>query len=601
MTMPFEPRYKTLVDICETAVAEHAARPLFGTKRGGAWIWSSYQEFGSQVDRVRGGLQSLGVQRGERVAIISNNRLEWAVVAYACYGLGAALVPMYEAQNPAEWEFIVRDCEAKIVFVATPEVLTKARARLDGLPSAPRYFLFDGAPPSDGRVGGSSASDADPRVAAYSGLLKASPVPAIKPSPDDLASLLYTSGTTGMPKGVMLTHMNLASNISAIREVYKFAPHERSLAFLPWAHAFGQTAELHHMIAAGASMAIAEGNTKILENLVEVQPTVLFSVPRVFNRIYTAVEQQIASKPKPVKALVATAFRIKARERAGKAPALHERAVLALVDRLVASKVRARFGGRLRFTVSGGAALSRDVAEFIDSLGILVFEGYGLTETSPVVSVNLPGACKMGTVGPPLPGVRVKVDSEGELVVYGPNVMKGYFNLPEETKAVFTADGGFRTGDMASIDADGFVTITGRLKEQYKLENGKYVVPTPLEEHLKLSPFVANAMVYGDNRPYNVALVVPNADAIQKWAEEKQVSLPREPKALASDERVRALMKTEIDKQNAAFKGFESIRDFALIHEDFTTENGMLTPKMSLKRRKVIETYGALLDRVYAK
>jgi long-chain acyl-CoA synthetase len=591
MTMPFEPRFKTLVDIFRTAVVEHSSRPLFGTKRGGAWIWSSYQDFGSQVDRLRGGLQSLGVQRGDRVAMISNNRVEWAVVAYACYGLGAALVPMYEAQNPAEWEFIVRDCEARIVFVANPEVLAKARPRLDGLPAAPRYFLFEGAPPSE----------ADARVGAYSKLLTASTVPVIEPSPDDLASLLYTSGTTGMPKGVMLTHMNLASNISAIREVYKFSPDDRSLAFLPWAHAFGQTAELHHMIAAGASMAIAEGNAKILENLAEVRPSVLFSVPRVFNRIYTALEQQIASKPKPVQALVAAAFRIKARERDGKAPALHERAVLALVDRLVASKVRARFGGRLRFTVSGGAALSREVAEFIDSLGILVFEGYGLTETSPVVSVNLPGARKIGTVGPPLPGVRVTIDAEGELVVYGPNVMKGYFNHPEETAAVFTADGGFRTGDMAAIDSNGFITITGRIKEQYKLENGKYVVPTPLEEQLKLSPYVANAMVYGDNRPYNVALVVPNADAIHKWAQEKRVTLPHEPKALASDERVRALVKTEIDKQSAAFKGFESIRDFALIPEDFTTENGMLTPKMSIKRRKVIETYGALLDRVYAK
>jgi long-chain acyl-CoA synthetase len=589
--MPFEPRFKTLIDIFRSAVVEHAGRPLFGTKRAGVWTWSSYGDFGSQVDRLRGGLQSLGIGRGDRVAIVANNRVEWAVAAYACYGLGAAFVPMYEAQNPAEWEFIVRDCEAKAVFVANHAILDKARPRLDGLAPTLHYVLFDGAVPTDG--GG--------RVTPYATLLEASAVPAVDPSPDDLASLLYTSGTTGMPKGVMLTHLNLASNISAIREVYRFVPDDRSLAFLPWAHAFGQTAELHHMIAAGASMAICEGNAKILENLAEVRPTVLFSVPRVFNRIYTSLEQQISSRPKPVRALVAASFRIKARERVGKTPALHERVILALVDRLVASKVRARFGGRLRFTVSGGAALSREVAEFIDSLGILVFEGYGLTETSPVVSVNLPGARKIGSVGPPLPGVRVKVDVEGELVVYGPNVMRGYFKRPEETAAVFTADGGFRTGDMASIDADGFVTITGRLKEQYKLENGKYVVPTPLEEQLKLSPFVANAMVYGDNRPYNVALVVPNADAIQKWAADKHLTLPREPQALISDERVKALVKTEIDKQNAAFKGFESIRDFALIADDFTTDNGMLTPKMSIKRRKVIETYGALLERVYAK
>ncbi len=594
--MPFEPRFKTLIDILRGAAVEHASRPLFGTKRGGAWIWTSYAEFARQADRARGGLAGLGVQRGDRVALISNNRLEWAVVAYACYGLGAALVPMYEAQNPSEWEFIVGDCQAKVIVVATASVLRAARARLDALPSQPRYVLLEGgegAPPAD-------AGAAD-RVTAYEALLASEPKPAIDPSPDDLASLLYTSGTTGTPKGVMLTHMNLASNVSAIRDVYQFAPDDRSLAFLPWAHAFGQTAELHHMMAAGASMAICEGNDKILENLAEVRPTVLFSVPRIFNRIYTAIEQQLEGRPKIVQRLVAAAFEVKARERDGKAPGLRERVLLALVDRLVATKVRARFGGRLRFTVSGGAALSRDVAEFIDSLGILVYEGYGLTETSPVVTVNLPGARRLGTVGPPLPGVRVTVDAEGELIVYGPNVMKGYFNRPDETAAVFTADGGFRTGDMARIDPDGFVTITGRIKEQYKLENGKYVVPTPLEEQLKLSPFVANAMVYGDNRPYNVALVVPNAAAILKWAEEKHLTLPGEPAALAADERVRALVRTEIDKQNASFKGFESIRDFALIPEDFTTANGMLTPKMSIRRRKVVETYGSLLDRVYAK
>jgi long-chain acyl-CoA synthetase len=266
----------------------------------------------------------------------------------------------------------------------------------------------------------------------------------------------------------------------------------------------------------------------------------------------------------------------------------------------VATKVRARFGGRLKCAVSGGAALAPSVAEFIDSLGITVFEGYGLTETSPVVSVNRPGQCKMGTVGPALPGVRVQIDEQGELIVHGPNVMKGYFNHPDETAAVFTQDGGFRTGDMASIDAKGFITITGRIKEQYKLENGKYVVPTPLEDQLKLSPYVANAMVYGDNRPYNVALVVANLPAIRKWAEQQHTTLSDDVAALLEDARVRSLIRGEIDKFNTSFKGFESIRDFALIAEDFTTDNGMLTPKMSLKRRTVIETYGAIIDRIYA-
>jgi long-chain acyl-CoA synthetase len=522
--------------------------------------------------------------------MIANNRVEWAVAAYACFGLGAAFVPMYEAQNPKEWEYIVRDCAAKVLFVANGAILGETRGLLGAAPALTTLAVLDGA----GSLGD------DPRVVPYASLASSGAAAAADPAPDELAGLLYTSGTTGTPKGVMLTHLNLASNVSGFREVYPFVPDDRSLAFLPWAHSFGQTAELHHFIAVGASMAINDGNDKILENLASVRPTVIFAVPRIFNRIYTAVEAQIASRPKAVRELVKAAFRVHARIREGHAPTFTERALLAIVDRLVARKVRARFGGRLKCAVSGGAALSPSVAEFIDSLGILVYEGYGLTETSPVVSVNRPGRRKMGTVGPALPGVRVRVDDQGELIVYGPNVMKGYFNLPEESAAVFTGDGGFRTGDMATIDAEGFLTITGRIKEQYKLENGKYVVPTPLEEQLKLSPYVLNAMVYGDNRPYNVALVAVNVQAVRKWAEEQHVTLPADDAGLLADGRVRTLFRDEIARVSAGFKGFEAVRDFALIAEDFTTDNGMLTPKMSLKRRKIIEAHGPTLTRLYA-
>ncbi|MGD0674746.1 MAG: long-chain fatty acid--CoA ligase [Polyangiaceae bacterium] len=590
--MLWEPRFKTLVDLFRTSVDAFANRPLFGSKKAGSWTWLTYGDFARQVDGLRAGLASIGIERGDRVAIIANNRVEWAVAAYACFGLGAAWVPMYEAQSPKEWEFIVRDCEAKAIVVANEVAFAAARGWLQG--GALRHVIaLDGAA-ADGVDQGSFHR--------YGALVNsAATTPSREPVGDDLAALLYTSGTTGTPKGVMLSHLNIASNVSSIRESYPFGPDDLSLAFLPWAHAFGQTAELHHMIAAGASMAICEGNDKILENLAEIRPTVIFAVPRIFNRIYTAVQQQLAARPKVVRRLVAAAFRIRGRERAGQSIRWHDRVLLDLVDRLVASKVRARFGGRLKCAVSGGAALSHEVGEFIDSLGIVVYEGYGLTETSPVAAVNLPGARKMGSVGRALLGVRVSTLDDGELVVYGPNVMKGYFKRPEETAAVLTPDHGFRTGDLATIDAEGFVFITGRIKEQYKLENGKYVVPTPLEEQLKLSPFVSNAMVFGDNRPYNVALIVPNILAIQKWAEERHLPLPKDPSALIADSRVRELVGGEVEKHNALFKGFESVRDFELLAEDFTTENGMLTPKLSLKRGKVIENYAPLLDRMYEK
>jgi long-chain acyl-CoA synthetase len=363
-------------------------------------------------------------------------------------------------------------------------------------------------------------------------------------------------------------------------------------------------------------MAICEGVDRILDNLAEVQPTLLFSVPRVFNKIYTSVQQQIAARPRPVQMLVQQALKIAGKERDGERLRVRELALLKLVDRLVFSKVRARFGGKLRYAFSGGAALSRDVAEFIDSLGIVVYEGYGLTETSPIVTANSPGSRKIGSVGRPLPGVRVEIDPatgeskptadgkgtrfEGEIVVYGHNVMKGYLKRPEENAAVFTKDGGFRTGDMGYVDPQGFLFITGRIKEQYKLENGKYVVPTPLEEALKLSPYVANVMVYGDNRPYNVALIVADVPAVRRWAETEHLRLPNDEEGLLKDDRVRALFKGEIVKQAAQFKGFESVRDFALIGADFTTDNGMLTPSLKLKRRKVVETYGSLFDQLYA-
>jgi long-chain acyl-CoA synthetase len=601
----------TLVEIFEQSVERYASRDLFGTKiPGGPWVWTTYAEFGDSVDRLRGGLASLGIGPGDCVAIVSNNRIEWAVSAYACYGLGAVFVPMYEAQSALEWEYIVADCEAKALIVANAAALDKARGLLATAGSVRNVVVIDP---------GGLTDPGDGRTTTYAALLDAgATAPSIHPAPGDLATLIYTSGTTGNPKGVMLTHGNIASNVAAIHSVLKLDASDRSLAFLPWAHVFGQTAELHHLLSAGASMALCESREKLLDNLAEIRPTLLFSVPTIFNRMFAAVQSQVASKPQFVRRLVAAALDVAARTRRGLRLRIHERAILGLADRLVFSKVRARFGGRLRYASAGGAALQREVTEFIDTVGIRVFEGYGLTETSPVVSTNYPGTRKIGTVGPPIPGVRVVIDpegghgsatgnessAEGEIVVYGPNVMKGYYKHPAETAAAFTADGGFRTGDMGCIDPEGFLSITGRIKEQYKLENGKYVVPTALEDQLKLIPFVADVMVYGDNRPHNVALIVANVPALQQWAGDgggHAGTSPAEVDRLLADERVRALFRREIDKHGAGFKSFEAIRDFVLIAEPFTTDNGLLTPTLKLKRRKAIDKYKAEIDRLYAR
>ena len=604
--MPFESRYQSLVDVFERTVEAHRGRPLFGTKQGGGWGWITYGEFANLVECLRGGLAALGVARGDRVAIVSNNRVPWAVAAYACYGLGAVFVPLYEAQAPKDWEFVVRDSGAKILAVANEAVLGKAKYLLDAVPSLGHFVLIDGDAGSDARV-----------TTYVAALASARPLPVVHPDPEEPATILYTSGTTSTPKGVILTHGNLASNVSAAQDVFPILPSDRSLSILPWAHAFGQTCELHTFFACGASMALCEGMDKVLDNLAEVSPTLLACVPTIFNRLYTAVQQQLAGRPKAIRALVSRALAAKGRERAGARLGLAEKAIVAVVDRIVFSKVRQRLGGKLRFAISGGAALSREVAEFIDSIGVTVFEGYGLTETSPVASANGPGARKIGSVGRPFPGVTVTIDPsavehpasdrkaggrvEGEIIVAGPNVMKGYFNRPEETAAVLTPTGAFRTGDMGYLDGEGFLVITGRIKEQYKLENGKYVVPSPLEDDLKLSPYIANVMVYGENRPYNVALVMANVPALRQWAERSHVALPQDANAIFADERVRDLVRSEIKAHSTAFKGFERIEAFELVAGEFTVESGMLTPKMGLKRRRVVEQFGAVIERLYAR
>jgi long-chain acyl-CoA synthetase len=588
------PRFENLVELFERSVQAYGSRPLFGVKRAGAWGWTTYEEVGRRVDACRGGLAALGVKRGDRVAIVSNNRIEWAVCAYACYGLGAAPVPMYEAQLPKEWAFICDDAGCTAIVGSTADIYARCRELPASAPTLKHVIGID-LPSED--------------AASFAALLAAgarNPTPAIRPAAKDTACLIYTSGTTGNPKGVILSHGNIASNISAVHEMMPMGASDRSLSFLPWAHSFGQTCELHALLSLGASLALCEDVTKLVEELPEVRPTVLASVPRVFNRIYDGVNAQMAARPGVIRKLFRAGLRAAGKKRSGARLSAPEAAALALADRLIFSKVRARFGGRLKYAFSGGAALAREVAEFIDSLGITVYEGYGLTETSPIATSNRPGAHRIGSVGKPIPGVRIEIDRSqtgdephGEIIVYGPNVMQGYHNRDEENRAVFTPAGGFRTGDLGYLDSDGFLYITGRLKEQYKLENGKYVAPVPLEEQLKLSPYVANAMVFGDNRLFNVAVIVPDMEAVKKWAGLQGATLPAGPAAV-DDPRVVALIRGEVDRYSADWKGFERIERFTLTAEDFTTDNGLLTPTLKLKRRVACQVYAPQIEALYA-
>lgn len=592
--MPYTPRFTNLVTILRTSVAKYPSKPLFGTRRGGTWQWTSYAEFGALVDQCRGGLASLGVGPGDRVAVISNNRLEWIVAAHATFSLGGVYTAMYETQLDKEWAYILRDSGAKVCLVANRAILERVEKCRGECPELQHLVAFDGA--SEGEL-------------SYAELLRRgreTNVPAVTPADQDVACFIYTSGTTGNPKGVKLTHWNLAANVSGILDVAPIREDECSLAFLPWAHVYGGCIELNGAIATGNAVAICDDTSKLVEYLPEVRPTMLFAVPRIWNRIYDGVQKQVAAKPKVIQAIFRNGMSGRSKEKRGEPLTVAERISLPLAKKLVFSKIVARFGGRLRFAFSGAAALSRDVAEFVDNLGIEVYEGYGMTESSGCTTSNRPGASRLGSVGKPIPGVDVKIDhdapgagpGEGEIVIYGTGVMAGYHHLDHATRESLTPDGGLRTGDLGRIDEEGFLYVTGRVKELFKLSNGKYVAPAPLEEQLQLSPFISQCVVYGDDQPHNVALIVPDMDSLLGWAREHGV--PTSVPELLADPRTRALYSTELEKHGKEFKGYERVKAFFFEPEPFTTDNGMLTPTLKLKRRNVVARYKDRLLALYA-
>lgn len=601
MTEPSQ--YTDLVDVLQKSVASFSERQLFGTKIDGRWNWITYGEFGHRVDAFRGGLADLGIGRGDTVAVVSANRVEWAIAAYATYGLGARFCPMYEHQQEKEWRYILKDSGARVVLASTYAIHEALGSLQDDLETL--EFCFCMALPAEDEA---SFLSLEKRGAEK-------PTPVVALSADDVCGFIYTSGTTGNPKGVLLSHGNICSNLNGVSSIFPVYQDDISVSFLPWAHSFGQTCELHGLLARGAGMAIAESVDKLVDNFGEIRPTVLFAVPRVFNRIYDGILKKVAAQG-GVKKMAFDAAMKNAEVKAELADRGQSSWIVGIkhkfFDRLVFEQVRERFGGRLRYAVSGGAALAPEVADFIDKLGIFVCEGYGLTETSPIVTSNHLEGRKIGSVGRPIPGVEVIIDTsaledatndesgDGEIIVRGPNVMQGYHGLPEETAAVLNDDGSFRTGDLGRLDAEGYLYITGRIKEQYKLENGKYVAPAPLENLLQLSPLISQAFIHGFNKPFNIALIVPDRAALEKWARDEGISSADFDDGFLESDPVRGLLEDQIKEYSKDFKGYERIRQFKLIAAEFSIDNGMLTPKMSLKRNVVMERYQKELDQLHA-
>jgi len=595
MTQPAQ--FKNLVELCSASVDRFPTAKRFGTKdASGQWNWITFRQFGELVDKFRGGLAHLGVGPGDRVAIISNNRIEWAVAAYATYGRGAVFVPMYEKQQRSDWEYIVRDSGAKALIVANTKIAEGVRTFPQEIPDLEHVINLEGDGESDER-------SYDALIARGAG----APVDALDPDPADTAGLIYTSGTTGRPKGVVLSHRNFTSNVNAVQAIFPMRDGDVSLCFLPWAHSFGQTCELHTLLSFGGASAINGSLETLVDELSEIKPTVFFAVPRLYNKIYDGLKKKVAAgtptKQKIFALAMDTAVAKKTAEAGGGSAGGWINFKYNLFDKLVYSTVRERLGGQLRYAFSGGAALSKEVAEFLENVGVVIFEGYGLSETSPIATMNTPDHRKVGSVGKAIPEVEIIIDTDavgnemgdqGEIVVKGPNVMQGYYNLDSQTADVIREDGSFRTGDLGRLDGDGYLWITGRIKEQYKLENGKYVVPSPLEDQLQLNGNILQAMVYGMNKLNNVAIIVPDFPALAG------AGFTGSPEELCKDEGVRAHIRAAIDSQHSEiFKGFERIKDFRLVPEEFSVDNDMLTPKMSLKRRNVIKAYQHLIDEMY--
>jgi long-chain acyl-CoA synthetase len=587
-----------LVEILEEALSKFGDRPWMGTKNKttNTFEYVTYREVGKRIDNIRGGLAKIGVKKGDGVAVIDNNSVEWAACCYATYGLGARFIPMYKAELEKIWKYIITDSGTRVLFVRDDVIYAKVKNWVNEIDSLKNIFVLDGTGPES--------------LAELEKLGATNNVPAIHPDPEDIAGLIYTSGTTGDPKGVLLSHGNFSSNVHACcKNMPMLDETTVTLSFLPWAHSYGQTAELNTLIRLGGSCGFAESPATIVDDLLLVKPTLLVAVPRIFNRVYDGLHAKMNQDGGLAKALFFmgknAGIKKRALAREGKSSAWTN-FKFNLANKIVFSKVRERFGGKLQMTISSSAALSPNIAEFFFDIGLPIYEAWGMTEISPAGSGNTPMAYKIGSVGKPMDKMTFTIDKtetgpesrEGELIVYGPNVMKGYHNKPQETAETMTADGGLRTGDRAYIDDDGFVYITGRIKEQFKLENGKFVYPASIEEEIKLIPYVEFAMVYGLNMPYTVAMVYPDFVVLGKYAKEN--NLPDAPEEMIKDARVKKLFEDAIAGQlKGKFGTYEVPKKILLMSEGFTVENGMLTQTLKLKRRAVLQKYQADIDRLY--
>jgi len=592
--------FQTIPEMFWTNAEKYKDHACMGFKVAGVWKTYTFGQVAERVRTVAAGLAALDVVKDDKISIVSNNSPKWAITDYAILSLSAVNVPVYPTLLPHQIKYLLNDGDVKIIFAEDKTQIEKVTQIFDDLNQLQYIIAMDNEQYKEDYIltwddlkekGNQYTSENDFTLENHWKDL----------SPDDLLTLIYTSGTTGDPKGVMLTHGNLTSNIEGGLRRLEVSPEYRFLSFLPLSHSFERMAGHYLATTAGATIYYAESIETVPENLVEVKPQVMTSVPRLFEKMYMRVNESVQQGSGLKKKIFHWAFEVgkeyqKQRREGNVSAMLNMRNNLA--KKLVFSKIYERVGGEIEFFVSGGAPLSPDIARFFESAGLYILEGYGLTETSPVIAVNGLENFKIGTVGQPIFNVEVKIGVDGEILTRGPHVMRGYYKRPEETKEAIDEDNWFHTGDIGELDEDGFLKITDRKKNLIVTSGGKNVAPQPIENALVNSPYIEQVILIGDKRNFISALIVPAFESVKNWANKKNLEFESNEELVALPE-VGDLFQDEIDDRTENFARYEQVKQFRLIPKELTIEDGELTPKLSIKRHVVEKEFKDLIDDIY--
>jgi long-chain acyl-CoA synthetase len=600
--MPLVKSFKTLSEMFDLVTKEfgNSDRLVYLRKIKGKFEGIKYSEYRLFVKRFMSGLASIGIIEGDRVAIISENRLEWIISDMAIISIGAINVPIYPSLTAKQIEYILNDAEIKCTIVSNQLQLNKLIKIYQEVPSLKKIIIMN------------EKYDIQENIIKFSDVLRAGEhfekdnVDFFEKNiylrkPEEVCTIIYTSGTTGNPKGVMLTHDNFASQVHAASQILDFGTKDTMLSFLPLCHVFERMAIGYTAFACGSQIAFAESIDTVAENMLEVKPTIITTVPRLFERIHSKIMKSIDNSPPSKQKIFHWAIEIGKKfsiaKKTGLIP-LGLRTKHRLAERLVFSKLKARTGGRIRFFVSGGAALPKEMGIFFEAVGILILEGYGLTESSPVIACNREEDYKFGSVGKAVPGVEIKTASDGEILAKGPNIMKGYFNNIEATKESIDSEGWLHTGDIGYLDAEGYLYVTDRKKHLFVSSGGKNIAPQAIENLFLSSKYIDQFVLIGDRRQFLSAIIVPDFDAIKEYADTRTIKY-NSVTDLANNEDIYKLIEIDIEKIQKDLANYERVRKFVLLDKPLTLEDGEITPSLKVKRKVIEEKYANLIEEMY--